>query len=173
MPASPPRLRRDLAVWMVALRRIMVIAGLAALVLQQVLTPGKIDLIPVAVVAAWIMLYNEVGRLLLQRVEDRLLSIVANVQIALDSVSLAALLHASGGLTNLGVLFFAPGFFAYGAVLPLGVALVHAAVTMLELGALGTAEGLGLLVRNGAGPYFGQAYPWPQVVAQSTRSART
>src|SRR5947207_13295653 len=98
MPASPPRLRRDLAIWMVALRRIMVIAGLAALALQEVLTPGTIDLIPVAVVAVWITLYNEIGRLLLLRVPDPRLSVVVNVQIALDTMSLAVLLQCSGGL---------------------------------------------------------------------------
>jgi signal transduction histidine kinase len=167
MPASPPRLRRDLATWMVALRRLMVTAGLGALALQQVLAPGTIDVIPVAVVAAWITLYNEIGRLLLLRVEDRTLSLVVNAQVALDTMSLAALLHASGGFTNLGVLFFAPGFFAYGAVLPLGVAFGHAALAMLELGALGTAEGLGLLARNGGGAYFGQTTAWPQLLAQT------
>src|SRR5207249_3269256 len=79
---------------------------------------------------------------------------VVNAQVALDTVSLVAILHFGGGLTSLGVLFFAPAFFAYGAVLPLPLAFVHVALATLELALLGVGELGGMVGHLGSGGFY-------------------
>src|SRR5437016_14462229 len=127
MPPSAPHLRRDLVLWMVALRRITVLAGLSVAVLEKLLLPDELALVPVLVVALAVCIYNEVGGRLLRVDQPGRIAAVVNAQVALDTLSLVALLHFGGGLTSLGVLFFAPALFAYGAVLPLPLAFVHVA----------------------------------------------
>src|SRR5947199_294631 len=126
MPPSAPHLRRDLVLWMVALRRITVLAGLSVAILEKLLLPDELALAPVLVVALAVCIYNEVGGRLLRVDQPGRIAAVVNAQVALDTLSLVALLHFGGGLTSLGVLFFAPAFFAYGAVLPLPLASARA-----------------------------------------------
>src|SRR2546422_1753908 len=136
MPQNPPRMRGGLVQWMVALRRITGLAGLAVAVVSQLVLSRDLVLEPQVLVALGVCIYNEVGRRLLR---GRVAAVV-NAQVALDTVSLVLLLHFGGGLTSIGVLFFAPAFFAYGAVLPLPLAFVHVALATLELVLLGVGE---------------------------------
>src|SRR2546430_6832388 len=45
MPPSAPRLRHDLVLWMVALRRITVLAGLSVAILEKLVLPDELALI--------------------------------------------------------------------------------------------------------------------------------
>src|SRR2546430_14961909 len=159
MPPSAPRLPRDLVLWMVALRRITVLAGLSVAILEKLLLPDELVLAPVLVVALAVCIYNEVGGRLLRVDHPGRVAAVVNVQVALDTLSLVALLHFGGGLTSLGVLFFAPAFFAYGAVLPLPLAFVHVALATPELAFLGVGELGGMVPHLGSrGFYRPEAY---------------
>src|SRR5438034_509991 len=154
MPPSAPHLRRDLVLWMVALRRITVLAGLSVAVLEKLLLPDELALAPVLVVALAVCIYNEIGGRLLRVDHPGRTAAVVNAQVALDTVSLVAILHFGGGLTSLGVLFFAPAFFAYGAVLPLPLAFVHVALATLELALLGVGELGGMVGHFGSGGFY-------------------
>src|SRR5216110_3225066 len=154
MPPSAPHLRRDLVLWMVALRRITVLAGLSVAVLEELLLPDELALVPVLVVALAVCIYNEVGGRLLRVDHPARIAAVVNAQVALYTLSLVVLLHFGGGLTSLGVLFFAPAFFAYGAVLPLPLAFVHVALATLELALLGVGELGGMVGHFGSGGFY-------------------
>ena len=154
MPPSAPHLRRDLVLWMVALRRITVLAGLSVAILEKLMLPEELALVPVLAIALAVCIYNEVGGRLLRVEHPGRIAAVVNAQVALDTVSLVALLHFGGGLTSVGVLFFAPAFFAYGAVLPLPLAFVHVALATLELALLGVGELGGIVAHFGSGGFY-------------------
>jgi len=154
MPPSAPRLRHDLVLWMVALRRITVLAGLSVAILEKLVLPDELALMPVLGVALAVCIYNEVGGRLLRFERPARVTALVNAQVALDTVSLVLLLHFGGGLTSLGVLFFAPAFFAYGAVLPLPLAFVHVALATLELALLGVSELGGIVAHFGSGGFY-------------------
>ena len=80
--------------------------------------------------------------------DDRL-AMVVNVHVAIDTALVTTLLHVGGGLSDVGLVFFAPAFFACGAVLPLRQALAQAALALIALAAAGTAEAAGPLLRPG------------------------
>ena len=88
MPPSAPHLRRDLVLWMVALRRITVLAGLSVAVLEKLLLPDELALAPMLVVALAVCIYNEVGGRLLRVDQPGRLAAVVNAQVALDTLSL-------------------------------------------------------------------------------------
>src|SRR5437867_1632975 len=129
-------MRGDLVLWMASLRRITVLAGLSVAVIQKLVLPGELALGPVLLVALGVCLYNEGGRRMLRSDRPAQVAAVVNAQVALDTFSLVLLLHFGGGLASIGVLFFAPAFFAYGAVLPLRHAFAHVALATLELALL-------------------------------------
>jgi signal transduction histidine kinase len=157
---------RDLVLWMVVLRRLILLAGVSAVLLQHVVCEVTPPLVPVLAIVAVICLYNEGGRLLIPSRPAAGLGPIVNAQVSLDTLALVTLLHFGGGLTNqLGVLFFAPAFFAYGAVLPLRHAFVHVAVTVAELAALGLAEMTGVLAHHPTGFFTAGAYTEPGLVA--------
>ena len=165
MPASEPRLRRDLALWMVALRRITVLAGLGATIVHLCLVPGELDAFSLFVIMGTIAAYNEAGRSLLGRVPDARVGRVVNGQIALDTIALTALLHFAGGLTSIGILFFAPAFCAYGAILPVTQAFAHVALATIELTLLGVAERYALLAHQASGFYLADTYQKANFIA--------
>ena len=165
MPQAPHNQRWDLVLWMVVLRRITVVAGFGAMLFQRLVAPEAVALNPTIVVILAICGYNEVGRWIVKRAKPERLSVVVNTQVALDTVALATLLHFGGGLTNPGVVFFAPAFFAYGVVLPLGHAFTHVGVAMGELAVLGVLERSGILAHYGSGFYQPDAYTQPSFVA--------
>src|SRR5439155_6351296 len=101
MPPSAPHLRRDLVLWMVALRRITVLAGVSVAILEKLLLPDELALAPVLVVALGVCIYNEVGGRLLRVDQPARVTALVNAQVALDTVSLVLLLHFGGGLTSL------------------------------------------------------------------------
>jgi len=144
----------DLVLWMIALRRITVLAGLVVAIIEKILLPAELVLEPVLAVALAVCIYNEVGRRLVRSVHPRRLAAVVNAQVALDVVSLVLLLHFGGGLNSIGILFFAPGFFAYGAVLPLRQAFIHVALATVEVALLGASELTGIVAHFGLGGFY-------------------
>ena len=144
----------DLVLWMIALRRITVLAGLVVAIVEKLLLPAELVLEPVLAVALAVCIYNEVGRRLVRSVHPRRLPAVVNAQVALDVVSLVLLLHFGGGLNSIGILFFAPGFFAYGAVLPLRQAFIHVALATVEVALLGVSELTGIVAHFGLGGFY-------------------
>src|SRR5438093_11865940 len=66
MPPSAPRLRHDLVLWMVALRRITVLAGLSVAILAKLVLPDELAFMPVPVAALAVCTYNEAGGRLLR-----------------------------------------------------------------------------------------------------------
>src|SRR5207245_2630643 len=59
MPPSAPHLRRDLVLWMVALRRITVLAGLSVAILEKLMLPDELALVPVLAMALAVCIYLE------------------------------------------------------------------------------------------------------------------
>ena len=154
MPQNAPRMRGDLVQWMVALRRVTGLAGLGVAVVSRLVLSGELTLEPQILVALGVCLYNEAGGRLARSLRPAGVAAVVNAQVALDTVSLVLLLHFTGGLTSVGVLFFAPVFFAYGAVLPLRQAFMHVGVTAVELLLLGVSEQSGMVPHVGSGGFF-------------------
>src|SRR5206468_1622440 len=66
MPRSAWSLRQDLVLWMVALRRITVLAGLLVAIVEKLMLPAELALEPVLAVALAVSIYNEVGCRLLR-----------------------------------------------------------------------------------------------------------
>src|SRR5436309_15623458 len=112
MPPSAPHLRRDLVLWMVALRRITVLAGLSVAILEKLLLPDELALVPVLAIALAVCIYYEVGGRLLRVEHPGRTAAVVDAQVALDTVALVAILHVGGGLISFGVLVFSPALLA-------------------------------------------------------------
>ena len=135
----PPPLRRDLGLWMVALRRVALVGGVVLASAEAALVPGTVDPGPIVLIAIAVGLVAEVGGALLRRVPDAAVGLVVNAQIALETLGLALLRHYGGGHTSVAILFFAPAFFVYGAVLPLPFLLAHVGLSTLALAVVGMA----------------------------------
>src|SRR5262249_1827278 len=129
----PPPPRRDLGLWMVALRRVALVGGVVLASAEAALVPGTVDPGPIVLIASAVGLVPEVGGALLRRVPDAAVGLVVNAQIALETLGLALLRQYGGGHTNVAILFFAPAFFVYGAVLPLPFLLAHVGLSTLAL----------------------------------------
>src|SRR6266568_1848860 len=104
MPRSAPHLRRDLVLWMVALRRITVLAGLSVAILEKLLLPDELALVPVLAVALAVCIYNEVGGRLLRVEHPGRIAAVVNAQVALDTLSLVVLIHFALATVELALL---------------------------------------------------------------------
>jgi len=126
VPASG-RPNRDLALGLVSLRRLALLGGLAVYGLQG--GPGAAPaLLAILVRGAC----NEAARLIARGGRDALLSLVANVQIALDTLLVAGLV-AGAGHGAVAAFLLAPAFVAYGALVPIAFVLVHAVVAAIEI----------------------------------------
>jgi len=124
--------------------------GFGAVLLQRLAGGGATSSDTIVLVLLVVCAYNEAGSYVLGRAEGVPVTTVANVQIGLDTIALTTLLYCGGGLTSLGLLFFAAPFFVYGAALPLPHAFGHVAATLAQLAGLALAEHSGL-VAPGAG----------------------
>ncbi len=140
VPTAAPSLPRDLYLRMAALRRIALVVGIAvAFIFAWKVRSGHWELDPLLVVIG-VGAYNEIGRMLLLRLEGRWLAALANVQVALDSLVLIFLLHVYGADTDARIAVLGPAFIAYGSVLSLRAARMHAVLATLELGFFGTSD---------------------------------
>jgi signal transduction histidine kinase len=140
VPTAAPSLLRDLYLRLAALRRVSLFAGIAvAFVFTWTVETGHWKLAPLLVVVG-VGIYNEIGRLLLRRLDGRWLAAFANIQVALDTLALIFLLNVYGADTDARVAVLGPAFVAYGSVLSLRAARMHAMLATLELAFLGTSD---------------------------------
>ena len=140
MPSAAPSLRRDLYLRMAALRRLALGAGIAvSFIFAWTVAKGHWAPAPLLVVVG-VGVYNEIGRLLLRRLDGRWLAVLGNVLAALDTLALVFLLHLYGADTDARIAVLGPAFIAYGSVLSLRAARVHAMLATLELSYFGTAD---------------------------------
>ena len=140
MPSIASSLPRELYLRMAAVRRVVIAVGIAAAcVFGWTAQPAHWWLSPALVV--WgVATYNEIGRLLLRRLEGRWLTALANAQVALDLLALTYLLHAFDAHATARIAVLSPAFIVYGSVLSLPQARLHAVAVTLELVALGTTD---------------------------------
>ncbi|HZP40725.1 MAG TPA: GAF domain-containing sensor histidine kinase [Candidatus Binatia bacterium] len=135
----------DLVHWMLVLRRIAVGVGILLLGTQSAILPEP-DAVPVVLaLLACVGGYNEAGRWLIERQAKERALVVVNALVALDSLTVIALLHLNGGIASPSVCFTALPFLASGAVLPLVQAFAHVAVMAVGLGVLAALESSGVL----------------------------
>lgn len=100
--------------WLIRLRWIAVIGTSAVVVGASILLPGQLQTWPLLAVTAVIAVYNVLLELDLRSVRlgpagrERLrqATVLASLQIVLDLLALAILLHFSGGLENPMGIFF-------------------------------------------------------------------
>jgi signal transduction histidine kinase len=142
------RVRPDLIRWMIVLRRITVLVVFGASMFQRTLQADAASFVPAFLVFLAVSFYNELGNWLCSRVSDERLTGLVNVQVALDVLTLTAILHFNGGIASPGLFFFVPLFFVYGVVLPIAHAFTHVAVVLLLLSALWVGEQLRLITHQ-------------------------
>jgi signal transduction histidine kinase len=134
------RLTRDLFLRVTDLRRTLLAVGIGvAFIFAWTVQRGHWWFTPTLVVVA-VGAYNEIGRILLRRLEGRSLAMLANVQVGLDLLTLTFLLHLYGADTDARIAVLSPAFIAYGSVLSLPAARLHAVLATLELSLFGTTD---------------------------------
>ena len=75
---------------------------------------------------------NEAARFFVRGGRDGILPIVANAQIALDTLLVAGIV-AGAGHGAAAAFLLAPAFVAYGALVPIALVLLHAAAAAIEI----------------------------------------
>jgi signal transduction histidine kinase len=139
--------------WLIRLRWLAVVGTGAALALIWLLYPDALPLLPLLGITLAVALYNAqfsfyARTLALSHAEtDRLRQAAqfACVQITLDLLALAALIHFSGGVENPLALFFVFHTVIAGILLPQRVSFVMATLAALLFAAVVTLEYTGLL----------------------------
>jgi signal transduction histidine kinase len=140
MPATGSSLPRELFLRVTALRRIVVAAGVAAALLFPWTVRARHWWLTPALVALGVAASNELGRVLLRRVQGWWLPALANLQVALDLLAMIFLMHLYGADAATRIAVLCPAFIVYGSVLSLPAARMHAVFATLELTLLGTTD---------------------------------
>jgi signal transduction histidine kinase len=139
--------------WLIRLRWLAVLGTGAALALSWLLCPGALPLWPLAGVTPAIALYNAqfalyAGTLKLSQggtVRLRQATQFACVQIVLDLVALATLIHFSGGIENPMALFFVFHTIIASILLPQRISFLMASLAALLFVAVAALEYTGIL----------------------------
>jgi signal transduction histidine kinase len=140
VPVTAASLPRELFLRVALLRRILIAVGIGvAFIFAWTVRTGHWWFTPAMVVLA-VGVYNEIGRVLLLRLEGRWLAALANVQVALDLLAMTVLLHVYGAATDARLAVLGPAFIVYGSVLSLPAARMHAVLATLELSCFGTTD---------------------------------
>jgi signal transduction histidine kinase len=140
VPTSASSLKRELFLRVAAVRRLLIVVGIAVSFIFAWTMRGDHWWYTPLLVVLGVAVYNEVGRVLLLRLEGRWLVALANVLVALDSLALTFLLHLYGADTDALVAVMSPAFVIYGSVLSLPAARLHAVLATLELAVFGTTD---------------------------------
>ena len=140
MPATGSSLPRELFLRVTALRRIVIAVGIAAAVFFAWTVRTRHEWFTPALVVLAVGACNELGRLLLRRLEGRWPAALANAQVALDLLAMIFLLHVYGADAATRIAVLCPAFIVYGSVLSLPAARMHAMLATLELTLLGTID---------------------------------
>jgi signal transduction histidine kinase len=139
--------------WLISLRWLAIVGTASAIGLVALWFPGSLALGPLLAVTAVILLYNCLFFLhlrALKRAPPEALRLrhatrFAFLQIALDLVALAVLIHFSGGVENPMALFFAFHVILASILLPSGISYLVAGLAALLLGATAGLEYVGVL----------------------------
>jgi signal transduction histidine kinase len=139
--------------WLISLRWLAVLGTGAVLLLARLLYPGKLALLPLAIVTVIIALYNTQFFFYARALEQshagtaRLQQATrfASVQIILDLLALAALIHFSGGAENPIFLFFVFHTIIASILLPRGISFLMATMAALLFAAIAGLEYAGIL----------------------------
>ena len=140
MPGTGSSLLRELFLRVTALRRIVIAVGIAAAFLFAWTVRTRHWWFSPALVVLGVGAYNELGRVLLRRLQGWWLSALANLQVALDLLAMVFLLHVYGADAATRIAVLCPAFIVYGSVLSLPAARMHAVLATLELTLLGTTD---------------------------------
>jgi signal transduction histidine kinase len=148
--------------WLIRLRWLAVAGTAVAAGLGAFWFPGVLALAPLLGVTAVIALYNAQFYLYLRALKLgpsgtmrlRQATLVAYLQICLDLVALAVLVHFAGGVENPAVLFFVFHVIIASILLRRGISYVMAGLASLLYAAVGGFEYLGV-VRHYHLPIFG------------------
>ena len=137
--------------WLLRLRWLAVVGTLAAIFAAYVLFPGVLPIGPMVAIVAAIAFYNLLFLLYTRVLREarvdrwrRTLSF-AGVQIVLDLLALAALLHFSGGVENPCAMFFTLHVIIASILLPRGMSFAVAGFASLLFAALALLEYSGLI----------------------------
>ncbi len=139
--------------WLISLRWLAVLGTGGALILATLLYSGELVLAPLIIVTLLIALYNaqfffyaralersHAGATRLQQATR-----FANVQIVLDLLALAALIHFSGGAENPMTIFFVFHTIIASILLPRGTSFLMATLAALLFAAIASLEYAGIL----------------------------
>ncbi|HLY36709.1 MAG TPA: ATP-binding protein [Candidatus Binatia bacterium] len=116
-----------MALGLVSFRRPVLLGALAVCALQ-----GGPGMVPAMLAILARAACNEAARFLVRGGRDAILPVVANAQIALDTLLVAGIV-AGAGHGAAAAFLLAPLFVAYGALVPIALVLVHAAVAAIEI----------------------------------------
>jgi signal transduction histidine kinase len=139
--------------WLIRLRWLAILGTGLALVLAWLLYPGQLALLPLAIVTLVILLYNTQFFFYARALEQSLAGKArlrhatrfAYVQIILDLLALAALIHFSGGAENPMAVFFVFHTIISSILLPRGISFVMATLAALLYAAIAGFEYAGIL----------------------------
>jgi signal transduction histidine kinase len=139
--------------WLIRLRWLAILGTGAALVFAWLLYPGKLSLLPLVVVTLIIALYNTQFFFYARALEQshagtarlRHATRFACIQIVLDLLALAALIHFSGGAENPMAVFFVFHTIIASILLPRGISFLMATMAALLFAAIVGFEYAGIL----------------------------
>lgn len=139
--------------WLISLRWLAILGTGAVLIVASLLYPGKLAQLPLAIVTLVIALYNAQFYFYARALEQshagaaRLQHTTrfAIVQIVLDLLALATLIHFSGGVENPMAVFFVFHTIIASILLPRGISFLMATIAALLYAAIAGFEYAGIL----------------------------
>ncbi|MBN1658247.1 MAG: HAMP domain-containing histidine kinase [Anaerolineae bacterium] len=142
--------------WLIQLRWLAVLASLAALALARILAPGTLPFRALLYIIGFVALYNAGLSLYARSLRtegglDRRLDAairLACLQITLDLLALAALIHFSGGIENPMILFFVLHTTLAAVLLPKGIGFAMASLAAVLVAGVAGMEYTGLLAHH-------------------------
>lgn len=159
-----PALRAEFAFsveWFVYLRWVALFGILVVSLLVRFLLPIELNVVPIAVTAVLIAVYNGSLHLWLAGqsgyVVERSLRLLVNLQIIIDLLLLTLLMHFAGGAENPFLLFYVFHMIIGSIFLPRRTSLVYAAYASVLLATLLGFEALGIIPHMHLGGFVAPA----------------
>lgn len=165
LPVEQALLER--ARWLIRLRWIAALGAVLTLLFSKAALHLPLDPLPLALCLAWVVAYNSFfsytqrGRILQYSPQQplyRFISLSFNVQIALDWITLVAMLHFSGGLENPFIMYFIFHGILAGMLLSRRASYIHATLALVLVAIMGIGEGMKWLPHVATGAFMGFAF---------------
>ena len=157
MPTAS-ELQRDLIRWVHALRRYAVGLGVLVLGVELVVVRDLPSVEGFMAAVLLILVYNEIGRRLVELIDVAWFGALVNAEIVLDLTTALCVIHLGGGITSPSVGFLAVPLIAAGALLPARQTAVHVLLLSGALYGLAVAEQHGLVGHVDLGVLPGNTY---------------